>query len=168
MSQNIVNEYIRNEETDERWLLETELQVFLFFKTKKQRVKLKDQRETMIHDNLQRLGHKAKVSSLTEITEAVDVGAMANMWDLDLFTLQMKDQYSMVHKIFNQLGYFEYFKIADTDFSNFLRALSGAYNKHNNPFHNFQHGVNVCHSCSWLIRETSLGNYIKDKLVAFR
>lgn len=57
-------------------------------------------------------------------------------------------------KVFKRLEHFTDVSINKQYFENFLTDLHNGYQIHNNPFHNFTHGVNVMHTC-YLLCNTS-------------
>ena len=81
-------------------------------------------------------------------------------WDIDVQPWDEKKQLNIVYSIYKDLNFYEQFKINHDDFCGFLLELSMHYNKYSNPFHNFKHGINVCHSCYWLYKNSQLKNYL--------
>lgn len=54
-----------------------------------------------------------------------------------------KEKHRIVWTIFKKLTYFEEFKIPMNKFLDFISALEYRYNEKSNPFHNYDHGVQV-------------------------
>jgi hypothetical protein len=53
------------------------------------------------------------------------------------------DKHRIVWAIFRKNNFFEEFKIQGEKFLDFITALEYRYNETNNPFHNYDHGVQV-------------------------
>ena len=62
--------------------------------------------------------------------------------DLNLLNLPEENLKLFVIKIFSELKFFERLSIDEEYFENFLKDVKTGYNIHQNPFHNFTHGVN--------------------------
>lgn len=67
-----------------------------------------------------------------------------NTESIDLNLLQMDEELlePLVFSVFRKLEYFNEENINKNYFENFLSELHNGYQIHNNPFHNFTHGVN--------------------------
>ena len=83
-------------------------------------------------------------------------------WDINLFNFGKTDQTKFLIAMYSDLDFFTKFNINMNMFNNFQEDLRKNYAKFNNPFHNFLHGVNVCHSCFYLYKTTRLKNYVSD------
>ena len=64
------------------------------------------------------------------------------------------EKHRIVWSMFQIENYFETYNIPLDNFSEFLHELKVRYNKSDNPFHNYDHGVSVMQSCFFLVRKT--------------
>ena len=83
-----------------------------------------------------------------------------DQWDINLFDASENAKYVLVFSMIEKMGFMEKYKIANWQLSNCLHELNMAYSKDKNPFHNFVHGVGVCHAAYYLQRQTSLKLYL--------
>jgi len=64
--------------------------------------------------------------------------------------------------IFKKMNFFSTYKIDETKFSVFIARMKVCYSFFGNPYHNYNHGVQVCHSMYWLLQNTRLGSFVND------
>ena len=73
-----------------------------------------------------------------------------DQWDINLFDASENAKYVLVFSMIEKMGFMEKYEIANWQLSNCLHELNMAYSKDKNPFHNFVHGVGVCHAAYYL------------------
>ena len=59
-------------------------------------------------------------------------------------------------------GWLEKYQIENTVLIEFLQEMEKKYNKKKNPFHNYQHGIQVMQGCVALSKGTSASKYLND------
>lgn len=75
--------------------------------------------------------------------------SMLNNWNLDILKLSAKEELALAMKLFRP--YFSDLKVNPELFFRYITSLKHFYNKKNNPFHNFHHGVSVAFSSSYIM-----------------
>ena len=58
-------------------------------------------------------------------------------WDIDMFNFTPADELAILESIFDDLSFYDTYKIKKKEFSSFIGELRQAYSKYPNPFHNF-------------------------------
>lgn len=58
----------------------------------------------------------------------------------------------------SELDLVQKFGIKEGNFFKFLKKVTHLYNKNDNPFHNFDHGMTVMQSCYFFMRHTMAGS----------
>ena len=67
-------------------------------------------------------------------------------WDLCTLDLSVNEQLAVIREIYSRMGFFTEFMIDSDVFICFLWRCHYYYSRNQNPFHNFFHGVTVCHA----------------------
>ena len=62
-------------------------------------------------------------------------------WNADLFNMNKAQEIGFVETIFEELGYFEKYRIKRDVFERFINIIYYYYSYKKNPFHNFTHGI---------------------------
>ena len=75
-----------------------------------------------------------------------------NSWNFDVFVLKEEEIYSYVRAMFMELGLYESGKVTDEILSLFLKEVRKNYR--DNPYHNFQHVMDVTHGVYRILRLT--------------
>jgi hypothetical protein len=73
-------------------------------------------------------------------------------WDFDVLDLTRDEQLDVILHIFVGLDFFNTFAIRVDVFKAFLVTVCSRY--HSNPYHNFSHGVDVCHTTFRLLQDS--------------
>lgn len=66
---------------------------------------------------------------------------MMNDWNAELFNMPKPQEIGFVQTIFEELGYFERYKMKKDVFERFVNIIHYYYSFKKNPFHNFTHGM---------------------------
>jgi len=74
-----------------------------------------------------------------------------NDWNFDLLKINQLQELALVVRLFSP--YLCYFGVDNNLFLNFSYALKRKYNKNENPFHNFKHGVAVAFSANYFLKK---------------
>lgn len=85
-------------------------------------------------------------------------------WDLNIFDMTSNQMIALVYRIFETNDWISKFNITDDTFFNFMWTCNYYYSRKKNPFHNFKHGVTVCHAANWFVQKSSkLSNILTDE-----
>jgi hypothetical protein len=71
-------------------------------------------------------------------------------WNYDILKLSGLQEFGFVLKIF--APYLSHFEVDQSLFLNFVQTLKRKYNKNNNSFHNFKHGIAVAFSSNYFLK----------------
>uniref|UniRef100_A0AC35FXF2 Phosphodiesterase n=1 Tax=Panagrolaimus sp. PS1159 TaxID=55785 RepID=A0AC35FXF2_9BILA len=89
-----------------------------------------------------------------------------NNWSFNSFELnEVTDGHALKYigfELFNRYGFLERFKINYQLLDNYLLALEGGYNKHNNPYHNTVHAADVTQTSHFILSQTGLASSLSD------
>ncbi|EGR34033.1 hypothetical protein IMG5_026540 [Ichthyophthirius multifiliis] len=111
------------------------------------------QRE-ILHNNVHNTPRKNKQVSFTQNVSILHVNpTVINVddWEFNVMLLQSDEEmYSTAWNILVRNNYVQTYNIKEQTFANFIKQMQLLYNKNNNPFHNFQHGLSVMQSCYML------------------
>ena len=84
-------------------------------------------------------------------------------WNVDIIELKGNHLIGFVREIFSQNGWMGKYGIKDQIFVNFMWDCNYYYSRTNNPFHNFHHGVSVCHAANYfLLNSKKFSNLLND------
>lgn len=84
-------------------------------------------------------------------------------WNFDALRLDRLQKFAVLYKIFKP--HFMLTKISMPTFAAFLQKVETMYTRNKNPFHNFDHGVMVCHAANlFLSRIKKFSALLDDKL----
>jgi dual 3',5'-cyclic-AMP and -GMP phosphodiesterase 11 len=86
---------------------------------------------------------------LQDSTNIMGIGDV-DRWDFNSLNLSNTDIYIAVTVMFRVFGFLEKFRITNDKFTTFLTHVASHYRP--NPFHNFQHAVQVMHAMYTMIR----------------
>ena len=86
-----------------------------------------------------------------ELIFGVQLKCDINDWDFCALDLSVNEQIAVVREIYSKMGFLTEFKIDNDIFITFLWRCQYYYSRHNNPFHNFLHGVTVCHAAYYFL-----------------
>lgn len=95
-------------------------------------------------------------SSIDEQNEINLIAESIHIASFEVNVLSFEDnlrRYALPLKVFRKREYLAQYKISGPQFLVFLKRLESEYNVHQNPFHNFVHGLNVMYS-SHLLAES--------------
>ena len=68
--------------------------------------------------------------------------AFVDEWEFNALQLnENEEQYTIAWNILERRGYTQKYQITNKTFANFIQFLQYGYNKKNNNFHNFSHGL---------------------------
>eukprot|EP01017_Pseudomicrothorax_dubius_P037692 TRINITY_DN5559_c0_g1_i1.p1 TRINITY_DN5559_c0_g1~~TRINITY_DN5559_c0_g1_i1.p1 ORF type:complete len:739 (+),score=98.73 TRINITY_DN5559_c0_g1_i1:186-2402(+) len=88
-------------------------------------------------------------------------------WEFNVLEVpDLTTKYKVVFSLFHSFNYFDHFVIERPVMSEFIYEIQRLYNHRKNPFHNFDHGVQVAHSASMFVREQVL-NGLMDEITGF-
>ena len=90
-----------------------------------------------------------------EIIFGVKLNININEWNFNALDLSVNEQMAVVREIYTSHGFIKEFDIDNDIFINFLWNCHYYYTRHSNPFHNFFHGVTVCHAGHYFLNQVS-------------
>ena len=100
----------------------------------------------------------------TNLGSKVDV----NIWAFDALILSDFELVVAVKSMFEQMSFMDDFKVNNRELVNFTWRCHYYYSRNKNAFHNFYHGVNVCHGgCYFLQKNATLAKFSSAKKYAF-
>lgn len=76
-------------------------------------------------------------------------------WDFNPFILEDSEKHEIIWTIFHNLDLFSKYKIDGEKFKSLLSAAHMLYTVNKNPFHNYNHAINVAHCVYYFITKTS-------------
>ena len=86
-------------------------------------------------------------------------------WNFDALKLNKIQKFAILYKIFKP--YFILTKVSLPTFAAFLKKIEYLYNRNKNPFHNFDHGVMVCHAANLFMNRMKKFNVLLDDHLKF-
>jgi len=66
------------------------------------------------------------------------------------------EKYRFVWTLFDNLGLIQKYGINMEKFPHFIFAVQEKYNQYQNPYHNYEHGINVLHATYLFIKKTKI------------
>ena len=95
--------------------------------------------------------------------EEIDVVKMINLWSPNILTLEINHLHKLATLAHIQTGFIQDFQISEDTWLTFLWKISNKYTKHENPFHNYHHGVSVMHCVYKIVSQAA----IKDRIGSY-
>ena len=81
-------------------------------------------------------------------------------FDFDPHSLEEIEKMRLIWIFFQSENYLQNNKIPLEEFCTFLSLLNHHYNKRSNPFHNFNHGIQVMHGTYMISHKTRAANFL--------
>lgn len=90
-------------------------------------------------------------------------------WNLNTLDMSELELIVVVRDIFTNMDIFKNYQIKMQVFTDFMWSVAYYYQRNNNPFHNFYHGVTVSHSCFMFMKKSEKLNKLlsEDEQFAF-
>eukprot|EP01038_Epipyxis_sp_PR26KG_P011275 gene11275-15127_t len=110
--------------------------------------------ELFIKDNHNHNQKKQPIHSLFQSTGIVSISDLLN-WDLNVLTYTQRNLENIIFYLFASFHLLEYFNIPDRKLKNFIEKIANHYHS-SNPYHNFKHGSDVCHTTFMILTLTRL------------
>ena len=123
-------------------------------------------------ERISKLNSKSKFSSASKIEfkslelledfqiSSKDINRLLD-WNFDILSVEaLPDKFRHIFTMFHSLNFFESFGVDSKTFGRFVSMLQTEYDKRNNPFHNFNHGITVAHGAYFLLKNSTISEML--------
>jgi len=97
-----------------------------------------------------------------EFIESMILDDSVSRFDFNIFSYENKMKFKIAYHILDLNDWIDMYNIPKDVLVRFIKELERKYNKFNNPFHNFDHGVSVMQCCNFLVNQPTCNLLLND------